>query len=105
MSEEVQKTPNEWLAEQQEFWGLPDNGSIDPSDISLLLERYHEYARQFETPEVPEGSTATEHHIYSWLNKFVVEEVHEADFDQGQDVSWTKGILKKWWQKKKLRKV
>ena len=42
---------------------------------------------------------------YKKLKKFVEDEVHGGDFDQGNSLSDTIGVLKKWWTKnKKTRK-
>ena len=42
-----------------------------------------------------------ENKTYKALKQFVVDEVHGGDFDQGNSLDDTMGILKKWWNKNK----
>jgi len=39
--------------------------------------------------------------VYKILKKFVIDEVHGADFDQGNSIKDTLSILKKWWNNNK----
>jgi hypothetical protein len=43
----------------------------------------------------------TQDQVYKILKKFVVDEVHLADFDQGQSLDHTLSVLKNWWNKHK----
>ena len=42
--------------------------------------------------------------VYRILKRFVVEEVHGGDFDQGQSLTDTINFLKKWWNNKSKTK-
>ena len=37
-------------------------------------------------------------HVHKLFKKFMTEEIHEADFDQGQDLNDTIGVFKRWWR-------
>ena len=41
--------------------------------------------------------------LYAALKKFTTEVVHGGDFDQGQDLSDTIGVLQRWWKKNKYK--
>ena len=34
------------------------------------------------------------------MKRFMIEEIHESDFDQGQDVKATLTVLDRWWKTK-----
>lgn len=34
------------------------------------------------------------------MKRFMIEEIHEADFDQGQDIKATLTVLDRWWKTK-----
>jgi hypothetical protein len=38
--------------------------------------------------------------IESIIHEFIEEEIHGADFDQGQSLNQTQEVFSKWWNKK-----
>ena len=38
--------------------------------------------------------------VKQMMKRFVIDEVHKADFDQGQDLKATLTVLDRWWKSK-----
>ena len=51
--------------------------------------------------QIEDNGFRHEDDTYKKLKKFVEDEVHGGDFDQGNSLSDTMNVLKKWWNKNK----